>query len=132
MTYFTKSLNGLNKINSSYINNRHDISTNNLYVSGIFSSPVTNTLGISSNILDNKIYGLGISSGILDNKIYGLGISSGNLQGKINNLSILGISGQNVDTQISVSCGNMDYINYLQAGRLLTLENLSVSFYNEI
>ena len=76
---------------------------NNLSVSGSLSAPIITNLGISSGVLDNKIYtlgvsafSLGVSSSVLDNKIYtigvscvSLGISSGILDSKI---GILGIS----------------------------------------
>jgi len=54
-----RTIDGLHRINSDFINNSFDISTNNLTISGLLISPIKNLLSISYNILDNKINLLG-------------------------------------------------------------------------
>ena len=72
-----------------------------------------NLIGVSINTDDIKINLLGISSSLLDQNFRTeqiiTGVSSGLLQSQINNLALLGLSGQNVDTQIAVSCAQMDF-----------------------
>ena len=52
---WSKSQSGLRNINSSFINNSYDMSTQNLNVSGIFNALITDNLSISTNFINQKL-----------------------------------------------------------------------------
>ena len=85
-----------------------------------------NLIGVSINTDDIKINLLGISSSLLDQNFRTeqiiTGVSSGLLQSQINNLALLGLSGQNVDTQIAVSCAQMDF----KLGQIIGVSNVNL------
>ena len=52
---FPRSVDGLNSVNSDFINNSFDIYTNNLTISGNLISPITDNLSISTNLINTKL-----------------------------------------------------------------------------
>src|SRR5689334_258957 len=85
---FKSSLSGLKNLNSDYVNNSYDMSTDNLTISGTLISPLTNLLSTSSNIIDSNFQTfknnlLNVSHVNYDNKFNLLSTTTTNLDQKI-------------------------------------------------
>ena len=123
-------LSGLKIVESNYTNNSYDLTTNNLYVSGIFKSIITDNLNISYNFINTKLENYNT---INTNLINNLTISQVN---DIQNLNNLTITSNYINTDLQTFKSNQNIINNLvgvSCGVIDTNErNLSVSQTNFI
>jgi hypothetical protein len=86
----------------------HITNYGNLTVSGTLQSPLTSLIGVSSGIMDGRIYNLSVSGSNTDLRAYNLSVSGSNTDLRAYNLSV---SGSNTDLRtynIGVSSSAVD------------------------